>query len=299
MKGGKSVVPSINDLLNIAEFQSFVGRDAELQLMQEQLAVDRKQWNTLHFHGISGIGKTALLIRFMKNSSTSNILYLDTDKEIRSAQQFLDEIVQQLYEHNQTNKISIDIAKPYTTMNIVNCLNTIAAKEPPLILLFDSFELWKPITEWLFESFIPKLSSKVRFISAGRESLEGKWMQSNSWSLFDKDVQLKPLNKKYVHEYLNIVGVVEPVLQRTIVKLSHGIPFAMNLCSKWINEREQKIETADFKQIIRTLCKSILDGLDISTMQRSLLDAASVVRQFDKELLMHIIGETLSYEDFD
>src|SRR5699024_1963230 len=66
-----------------------------------------------------------------------------------------------------------------------------------------------------------------------------------------------------------------------------------------INEREQKIETADFKQIIRTLCKSILDGLDISTMQRSLLDAASVVRQFDKELLMHIIGETLSYGDFD
>src|SRR5699024_10282450 len=267
MKGGKSVVPSINDLLNIAEFQSFVGRDAELQLMQEQLAVDRKQWNTLHFHGISGIGKTALLIRFMKNSSTSNILYLDTDKEIRSAQQFLDEIVQQLYEHNQTNKISIDIAKPYTTMNIVNCLNTIAAHEPPLILLFDSFELWKPMTKWLFESFIPKLSAKVRLITAGRESLEDKWMHSNPWNLFMKNVQLKPLNKEYVHEYLKTIGVVDPVLQHTIVKLSNGIPFAMSLCSKWINESGKQIETADFKQIISILCQNILDELDTSTNQ--------------------------------
>lgn len=294
------MAPSINDLRNQVELQSFVGRDAEIQLMQEQLTMKRNQWNLLHFHGISGIGKTALLIRFMKFPFVSNTIYIDTDKEIQNPKQFLGEIVKQLSEQsNRTTKMPIDIKEPYTTTNIVNCLNTIAAKETPLILLFDSFELWKPITEWLFESFIPKLSDKVRLISAGRESLESKWLQLNSWSLLINNIQLKPLNKEYVNKYLEIVGVVDPALRRTIVKLSKGIPFAMNLCFKSINESGQQIETADFKQIIRSLCQSILDELDITTNQRSFLDAASVVGQFDKELLMHITGETLCYEDFD
>lgn len=294
------MVPSIDDLLNMAEFQSFVGRDVELQLMQGQLAVEEREWNTLHFHGINGIGKTALLKRFMKISSASNIIYLDTDKEIQSPQQFLDDMAKKLHEYsNRTNEISLGISKPYTTMNIIDCLNTVAAKAPPLLLLFDSLELWKPITEWLFESFIPKLSAKVRLISAGREPLEGKWLLLNSWSLLVKNVRLKPLNKEYVHQYLKTVGVVDPALRHTIVKLSNGIPFAMKLSYKLINESDQQIETADFKQIIRSLCQIILDELDISTNQRSLLDAASVVRQFDKELLMHITGQTLSYEDFD
>lgn len=294
------MIRSISDVLNIVEFQSFVGRNDELQLMQEQLTVDRSQWNTLHFHGINGIGKTALLKRFMKISSVSQQIYLDTYQEIESPQQFLDCIVKQLNEHSGlVNEISIDKSKPYTTSEIVNCLNKIAAKEPPLLLLFDSLELWKPVTEWLFESFIPQLSAEVRIISAGRESLEGKWMRSNSWSLLVKNIQLKPLHKEYVHEYLKTVGIVDQVLRHKIVKLSNGFPFAMNLCSKWINERDQQIETADIKQMIRMLCQTILDELDISTNQRSLLDAASVVGQFDKELLMHITDQTLCYEDFD
>ncbi|GAB2534773.1 hypothetical protein [Gracilibacillus alcaliphilus] len=291
---------SVNDLLNMAEFQSFVGRDEELQLMRGQLEVEERQWNTLHFHGFNGIGKNALLKRFMKISSVANMIYLDTEKGIRSPQHFLDNIAKKLYEHNnRTNKISIDITKPYTTFNITDCLNIIADKNPPFILLFDSLELWNPIMEWLFESFIPKLSVKVRLISAGRDSLEGKWLRSNSWDLLVKNVQLKPLNKEHVHEYLKTVGVVEPALRHTIVKLSNGIPFAMNLCYKLINESGQQIETADFKQIIRILCQTILDELDISTKQRSLLDAVSVVGQFDKELLMHITGQTISYADFD
>lgn len=114
-----------------------------------------------------------------------------------------------------------------------------------------------------------------------------------------KNVQLKPLNKEDVHEYLRTVDIVEPVLRHKIGMLSNGIPFALNLCSKIINESEQQIEAADFKQIIRILWQTILEELDISTSQRSLLDAASVVGQFDKELLMHITGQTLSYEDFD
>src|SRR5699024_9479951 len=120
-----------NDLLNIVEFQTFVGRDAELKLIQEQLTTDNKQWNSLHFHGMTGIGKTALLMRFMKMSSKTNVIYLDTDKEIQSPQQFLDNMAKQLFEFSQqTNEVSIDIVKPYTTIQIIDCLNIIAAKKP-------------------------------------------------------------------------------------------------------------------------------------------------------------------------
>lgn len=295
----ESMVPSINDLLNMAEFHSFVGRDTELQLMQKQVTVGDKQWNILHFHGIIGIGKTALLKRFMKISSVANIIYLDTEKELRLPECFLDDIVNKLHEHGMRNKeISIDIEKNYTTFDIIDYLNRIAEKEPPLVLLFDSLELYKPIMEWLFESFIPNLSAKVRIILAGRESLEGMWLHVDAWGLLVKNIQLKPLNKKHVYKYLATIGV-EPTLRHTIAKLSNGIPFAMNLCYEFINEGGQQIKTADFKQIISILCQTILDELDISTNQRFLLEAASVVEKFDKELLMHIIDQTLSYEDFE
>ena len=294
------MVSSINELLNMAEFESFVGRDAELQLMQEQMAVDKRQWNILHFYGISGMGKTALLKRFMKITTTSTVIYLDTDQEIQSSQQFLDKIATQIHRHSkQTKEKSIDIEKPYTIVHIIDYLNASATKESPLILLLDSFERWKPVAKWLFESFISNLSAEVRFISAGRESLEDEWLRSNAWSLLVKNIMLKPLKKRHVQQYLKNVGVVDPVLSDTIVKLSNGIPFAMNLCFKKINGSDQQVEIAEFKQIIRSLCQAILDELNMSMNQRVLLEAASVVGQFDKELLMHITGQTLSYEEFD
>lgn len=293
------MVPSINDLLNIVEYQSFVGRDAELQLMQEQLTVNSEQWNLLHFHGISGIGKTSLLLRFIKISPESNMIYLDTDKKVQTPQQFLNHIAKQLNERKQNTDLSIEITKSPTINNIIHSLNLIAAKEYPLILIFDTFELWKPITEWLFEAFIPKLSADVRLISAGREPLGGKWMRSNSWNLLVKNIPLKPLNKEDVHEFLTIVGIADSELRYTIAKLSNGIPFAMNLCSRWFTENNQQIDAADFKQIIRMLCQHILDELDITADQRSLLEAVSVVGNFDRELLTNITDQALSYTEFD
>ena len=178
------MVPSISDLLNRLESQTFVGRDAELQLMEEQLELNRKQYNLLHFHGISGIGKTALLLRFMKKLSSAQVIYLSPDKELDTPQAFLKIIVQQLPTGSgRTNKIANENEKTIQTSQITTFLNDIASKKPPLLLLFDSFELWKPITRWLFESFIPELSAEVRLISAGRESLDLEWMQRNPWNL--------------------------------------------------------------------------------------------------------------------
>lgn len=295
-----NVAAFINDLLNKAELQTFIGREDELQLMQNQLDQDRTDWNLLHFHGISGIGKTALLKRFMNISSTANIIYINTDKELHSPQQFLDIIVNKLHNHPYYNKErKIGTEQSTTTSYIVNSLNTIATTEPPLILLFDSFELWEPIMDWLFDSFIPKLSANIRIISAGRDSLRSIQTRSSSWSLLVHHVHLQPLSKSLVHEYLKNNGIHDLILRNTIVKLSDGIPFSMNLCYKMAIENGERLETANLKQIVRILCQSVLDELDITIKQRSLLDAASVVQQFDKELLTNITGQSLSYEEFD
>ena len=290
------MISSINDLLNTIESQNFIGREKELQLIQEQITQNKKQWKLLHFHGISGIGKTALLKRFMKITTVSNVLYLDTDKEFQSPKQFLDDLTKVLGIHdNQINDRTLEEVNSL----VVHHLNSLAAEDEPLILLFDSFELWQPITQWLFHSFIPKLSADIRVISAGRESLNNIPLRSYSWSLLVHNVQLKPLSNQYVQEYLKINGINDPILRNLIVKLSNGIPFSMNLCYKMAIENDERIETADLKQIVRILCQSVLEELELSINQRSLLEAASVVRQFDKELLTNITNQALSYEEFD
>jgi hypothetical protein len=294
------VAPSISDLLNHLEFESFTGREAELQLINEQVKMNRKQWNVLHFHGISGIGKTAILLRFKQISSEHHVVYFRPEHEIETVEQFLNVLSEQLANQKVlSNDVLQAKTPPQLTTQIIHQLNKISNQKPPLILLFDSLEHWKPITKWLFESFIPHLSADIRLISAGREPLEEKWMHANAWSLLVKNVTLKPLNKENVREYLNTVGIDDSVLKREIVNLSSGIPFAMKLCSQWVDEREPQIETADFKQIIRALCQRVFESIGLTASERSLLEAASVVGQFDMELLSSIMDETLSYKVFD
>ena len=235
-----------------------------------------------------------------KPPHSSNVIYLTTEVVFHSPQQFLNQLAKNIQEQfNESNESSGKVKTTHTIDDVINRLNAIAIHEPPLILLFDSMELWSPVIEWLFESFIPKLSNKVRVFSAGNESLEGKWLRSTSWSLLVKNIPLKPLKKAYVREYLTSVGVTQTSLQSTIIKLSNGIPFAMNLCSKMTNYGEQPFDYADFKQTIRVLCQTVFDGLDLSTKQHGLIEAASVVGQFDKELLMHITGQVVDYDEFD
>lgn len=290
---------SIHDLLTKAEAQSFVGRHTELKLMEEQLTSGRMQWNLLHFHGINGIGKTTLLKRFANSSTSPNFIYLNTDIIFQSPQQFLHQLTQIIDERTpQSIDSSIHLANTPTTTDVIVRLNTLALEKPPFLLLFDSLELWRPIINWLFESFIPKLSADIRLFSAGQEPLEGKWKSSSPWSLLVKNIPLQPLTKPYVREYFQSVGMSDPVLQKRIVALSNGYPFAMHLCCQMVNDGEP-FEVATLKQTIKVLRQTILDNLQISSNEHALIEAASVVGRFDKELLMHITERTMNYEEFD
>lgn len=291
---------SIEDLLNKAEAQSFVGRLKELQLMHEQLSLGQTRWQILHFFAIKGMGKSTLLKRFARTSSASKMIYLHTDMEFQSPKQFLDQIAKELNNLQSTSSNSPATHEVTGTYTEVVChLNALASRESPFILLFDALELWNPIMEWLFEFFIPKLSANIRLFTAGTEPLDGKWISSSSWNLLVQNIPLEPLHNNDVRTYLELAGVHEPMLQHTIIKLSNGIPFAMNLCCKRLHHGEHPSEDAGLKLTIRMLCQTVFEGLQLSAKQYALVEAASVVGQFDKELIMHITQQWLDYEEFD
>lgn len=290
---------SINDLLNKRESHSFVGRHTELQLMQEQLLLEQTHWQILHFFAIKGMGKTALLKSFEKSFTSTNIIYIQTDSELQNPHQFLYLIGRKIDLPGIESKSLIDYNDTtYVIADIVNHLNALATHDSPLILLFDSLELWTPIHKWLFESFIPNLSVNIRLCTAGRDPLDGEWLSISSWNLLVKNIPLKPLKHHEVLEYLKLVGIDDSALQHTIIKLSYRIPFAINLCCNMVHEDERQFENEGLKQTIQILCQYIFNSLQMPTKYYPLLEAASVVGQFDKELLNHITKQSLSYEEF-
>lgn len=285
-------MPSINDLLHKAESDCFIGREAELQLMQEQL---QTHWHILHFYAMKGMGKTALFKRFAKSLSEATVLYIHPEIEFQTPQQFSERIFEEIIASRACEQ---NAATP-SIATVIKTLNANAKEESPIILLFDSLELWQPIIEWLFEEFIPQLSSNIRLFTAGSDPLTGKWLHTTSWSLLVKNIQLKPLNSIAVRKYLELVNVTDPTLQQTISRLSNGIPFAVHLCCKMVKIDEQQFTHADMKRTIQMLCEKVFDNLSLSAEYYTLLEAASVVRQFDKELLIHITNQPLHYDQFN
>jgi len=295
MKGGLILTKMklIGDLLDDAEIQFFAGRETELVFMKNELKRDN-QWRIVHFHAPHGMGKTALLRRFAKDIAPIPVLYVNTNDVYNTPQQFLNTLHDHLQALTMTEEREENSA--VHARDVIERINEIANRESTFVMLFDSMELWQPIMEWLFQSFLPKLSAQVRLFSAGKYPLEGKWFQAPSWSVFVKNIFLTPLKGSAVQEYLNVMGIQNETLIDTIIRVSNGIPLAISLCCKGASA--EVFEGSTLKQTIALLSQSVLKGIQLSKKQQILIEAASLVWRFDKELLAHITGDDLDITEF-
>lgn len=287
---------SIGEFIERAASQQFVGRQYELQLMQQQLKLTGEQWTLLHFYGIPGIGKTTILQRFAKQTS-STILYFDAPFLFQSPQQFVEELMEQL--QLQSDSITKKDTFPTKVLFLIDYLNKLSTSQAPLLLLFDSVDQWRPILQWIFQSFIPKLSTHIRIITAGRSPIEIKGTNTLPWTLVVQNVRVNPLQKDEVEAYLSTLGVTKRSLAYSIYMISNGIPFAMHYCSHLVHLDNQELDIADVKAAMATLYRTLLEELGIHTQLRMLLEAASIVGCFDKELLSHMTTQAIDYSTFD
>lgn len=284
---------NVVDVVVAEENRLFTGRHHELQLLRDAFHEDIHEWIIIHLYGPNGIGKSSLLRKFSRELSNDQIVYMQPDDYFRDPAHFLETLVESMISNHHQGEL-----KPAKLDDVIQMMNRRASNEHRLLLIFDSFKYWERIQNWLFESFLPRLPLHVRLFTACSLPLYNVNNSYLDWGSLVRNVEIKPLNHTSVHEYIQKYGIHDPSLRETIARLSNGVPGALNICCRTTIENELQISPTSLTRTVNLLCQTVVDEAKLSSDQRLLLTAASLVWRFDKNMLSHIIGRELDLAEF-
>lgn len=284
----------IHDLLVKRQQGLFVGRSGEFALLQRLVAEPDAQWQLLHFHGPGGIGKSTLLRLFAEHIGPDRCITLDGNAGICTHQALLVRIQQELSRLGAWPDAAAAHLEPE---EVTRWLNAYAEQQGVILLSFDAFEKWGFIESWLREEWLPSLSPKVRICTAGRFPLKGEW-QGNGWNLLVRNQELPPLSLEDVAAYGRACGITDTAAVETLKRISGGHPLALALASEVIARHGRlDFERLHQHEVIQRLMAEMLEDIGDSSLHLY-LEAATVVRRFDQELLQVILDQPIPADGF-
>jgi len=148
-----------------ARFHSFVGRAAELELLQQALQADEAPFSVLYIFGPGGVGKTTLLHLYARIAAQHGraVFRLDARDVDPSPQGFL-------------LALSAQAGGGEGWLSLERL-----ATLPPAVLFLDTYERLAPLDDWLRETFLPALPAHVLVIIAGRNPPAEPWRTDPAW----------------------------------------------------------------------------------------------------------------------
>ncbi|WP_165452659.1 AAA family ATPase [Paenibacillus thalictri] len=288
---------TIKEVLEAEESRLFVGRQAELNELENWLAARDESWRLVYIHGLGGIGKSALLKMFMRRNSDRTFIHLDGSRNSLNPASLLTHIDCCL--GGQENSGEGEKDEQERLADIINRLNRQAERKSPLILLMDTLEESASIEDWLRQRLLPSLSSSIRVVMAGRFPLGDAWGRSG-WSSAIHSIHLQPLSRRAADEYMAARGCLDPGLRLRIKKIAGGIPLALSLACAAGGFAGGPQNVSDewwLSDTIGILMKSVLTGMREEPYQ-TMLDAACMLWKFDQQTVERIVGRTLDDAHF-
>src|SRR5207244_12248705 len=108
-----------------------------------------------------------------------------------------------------------------------------------VVLVLDTYEVFRFLDTWLRETFLPSLGANVRLVLAGREPPVTDWLASARWHALVRSVALEPLGDAPALELLSRNGVGEREALH-IKRFVHGHQLALQLASATLSERPDR-----------------------------------------------------------
>jgi hypothetical protein len=165
----------------------------------------------------------------------------------------------------------------------------------PLILILDTYEVWRLFDSWLLRRFVPALSDDVRVLIAGREPPMTGW--ASAYGDLFRDLPLGGLPPADAATLLRNAGVDGLATER-IDRFARGHPLSLKLAASALQNRpDVSIEAVTIQAIVEELTEIYLDGLE--PMTRQALDAAAVVRRPTMTLLAAMLPDAAPRDVFD
>jgi hypothetical protein len=286
----------LQDVIRETEERLFVGREQELEIMEKALLDTKVSWRLLHFYGPAGIGKTSLLRAFIRRVRDFDIFYFDQLSCAPKVSEFLHRLGSMVtvkgYEIQGTPEEELSV-------RLVEYLNDLAMKKNLVILLFDTYEQWTPLEDWLHEVWLPMLVPQIKICSAGQFSLMKNQTRSPGWEELIYNVEIPPLSKNEVKMYSKMKGITDQLVQNEIEQFSGGVPLAVSLACEVVLQQgsEKLMDNVQKRKTIEPLIEKLFQNMKNDSFQK-LLEVTSLLWRFDQDLLAMIANEPISNVSF-
>ena len=122
--------------------------------MEKKLLDHHTPWKWLHFYGPAGIGKANFLRSFIRKARDYEVFYFDRIGSLPNPDEFLHRLADML----KLKGYILDLEQDYIT-SMTEFLNELAVQKRVLVLIFDTYEKWEMLDNWLREVWIPMLRS--------------------------------------------------------------------------------------------------------------------------------------------
>jgi hypothetical protein len=202
-------VTTIGQVLAALEEHLFVGRELELDRFRAWLLDADGPPTILNVSGPGGIGKTSLLRAFGRIAGQygRSVRHVDGGDFRPTPDGLLRELGAE------------------TLAEAVDSLNAGRA-----VLLLETLEVLTGLSRFLQEELLPRLSTEVRMVVAGRHALGQIWSRA-PWHALIRPLPLNSLSANESRRYLERRGVTSPETAEQVMRATGGFPLALSLAA--------------------------------------------------------------------
>ncbi|OXM87582.1 LuxR family transcriptional regulator [Paenibacillus rigui] len=279
------------------EKQFFVGRENELQqfqqVMEEQAAI--KHVRILHIYGTGGVGKSTLLRLFhgIAEEKGACFVRLDSRDFVHTEAGFSTALLKQLRaEGDGLHPDGLEDERECCIQSL-----TQLEREQRVVLALDTFEEMIDMEAWLRDRFVPWLPDGTIVLLAGRHPLKGPWLLSPAWRELIRQLPLQHLNREDCLKYASLCGIREEERMEYLWRRSKGHPLTLSVAVAAQSYGEETVITSGsdwFQEVASLWLKEVPDD-----ELRAVVEAASVLRRFNQELLSFVMEKDVSLHVFE
>jgi hypothetical protein len=252
-----------------------VGREAELGDLFDFLQDDRAV--VLHLHGIGGIGKTSVVTALAARARAAGIVVALIDcRGIEPT------------EHAFLSELEAILGGNIRTVEDLG--GRLADSGSPVLIILDTYEVFRTMDTWLRQNFVPQLPDNVRVVFSGREPPVSSWFSAPGWQGLVRNMVLGPISNESALQVLRRSGLPERDA-RSIARVSRGHPLALQLAASVARDRHASdLEGAAISRVVTELTRLYLHEIE-SPVTRVVLQAGSVVRSITLSILSAMLPD--------
>lgn len=267
---------SIADLLAKARRRSFVGREKEIQVFENQLIAPSFEFVLLYIYGAGGEGKTTLLKHFAEVCGEHKIRHLTLDaREVEAHPSAFLEAVR--------GSLGKSI---HAGQDVFEALGQLDGRT---VLFVDTYEKISPIDDWVRTDFLPNLPADMLTVVCGRNPASVAWLSDPGWKALMRTVQLRSFSDAESEEYLRRRNMPEEKI-KPILGFTHGHPLALSVVADIYEQYPDKNFTPEESpDVVRTLLQLFVRQVP-SPMHRASLELCSIVNLLTESLLAEVMG---------